>query len=105
MWILHSTFPHFHISLTPAFSPLSVMDRSGEILYNAGMTQTAVETRPPVSRPRRLVRWGVALLAAILGTLLWRWYWKPVPPPLEVSLWYWHQPFQLTPPEITQLKA
>ncbi len=56
-------------------------------------------------RWRRRLLMGIGLLAVTLGgRLWWREAHRPLPP-LEVALWYWHQPFRLAPAEVTQLKA
>ena len=49
--------------------------------------------------------WFAALVgAAVCGTLLWQRLFAPLPP-LEVSLWYWHQPFRILPQEAAEWKA
>src|SRR5262245_18559541 len=41
---------------------------------------------------------------AISVWLLRPWFRAPLPP-LEISLWYWHQPFRLDSAEVAELKA
>jgi len=54
---------------------------------------------------RKRVLWGLAMLALVVGMGAW-WRERNRPlPPLEVALWYWHQPFRLEPSDAKALKA
>ncbi|HZO91814.1 MAG TPA: DUF3142 domain-containing protein [Chthonomonadaceae bacterium] len=58
-----------------------------------------------MGRRRRVAIWLAALMGMLAGgSLLWQRLRAPRPP-LEVALWYWHQPFRLPPAEAAQLRA
>lgn len=52
----------------------------------------------------RLVAVAAVLLAIAVAGWVWRRFFLP-PPPMEVSFWYWHQPFKIPPDELAQLQA
>lgn len=55
--------------------------------------------------PRRRLVFAATFLALIAGAgWIWRRFFLP-PPPLEVSFWYWHQPFRLPKSELEQLHS
>ncbi len=56
-------------------------------------------------RRRRLLLALCLLLGAAAGIGFLRQRLRAPLPPLEVSLWYWHQPFRLAPAEVADLKA
>lgn len=47
---------------------------------------------------------GLLALLAVGATLVWRRLHTPLPP-LEVGLWYWHEPFHIPPAEAAQWRA
>jgi hypothetical protein len=54
----------------------------------------------------RLALPALCLLALLAAGVCWRvWRQRQAPPPLEVSLWYWHQPFSITVDEASRLHA
>src|SRR5690348_12939005 len=70
------------------------------------MTPSSEKQQSPWPWRKRPVLWRMALVVlAVAGALLgWRLS-EPEPAPLEISLWYWHQPFRLTASETAQLRS